>query len=425
MDKKIRILMVDTYDKEFAGHMAYTFQRLPDFYDKRMVVKKSVRKGGNPSALYSNRNLFAKLRDRLMRLRGNLRILLRYHERLRRSGAEYCFYGLDDYVYHTADDILSVHPDFHPDIISIHWTSKFISSSVIRELHERTGAHIVLLFVDEQYLTGGCHYNCDCDGYLHECRNCRALTSARKLAHDQMLRRAHDFSKIPLSLVGSPYDMEKASRLPMFLHAKFYAGVGCPNVTITPKAEARVEFGLSDDEFVILLGATSLSDVRKGIVYSVEAIRQFAEDHPHVCILLLGKVGNDFPSLGRVRTVAPGFLDKEALVRAFCAADVFLSTSIADSGPYMVNYAAAVGCPTVAFSIGIAPSIVEHERTGFLAQYRSSESVASGIRWAYALTPEERQSASLRLLRRMAEFAQRGPWYERIVNELLSERDNK
>ena len=79
---------------------------------------------------------------------------------------------------------------------------------------------------------------------------------------------------------------------------------------------------------------------------------------------------------------------------AFCASDCFLSTTIADSGPMMVNFSIALGVPVVSFSIGVAQDIVLHKETGYIAEYMNSDDVANGIRYLSQL-PESEKSVMM------------------------------
>ena len=58
--------------------------------------------------------------------------------------------------------------------------------------------------------------------------------------------------------------------------------------------------------------------------------------------------------------------------------DVFLSPSIQDAGPMMLNQALMCGTPAVAFNIGVAYDII-NDKTGYLAKYRDSEDFCKGI----------------------------------------------
>lgn len=79
----------------------------------------------------------------------------------------------------------------------------------------------------------------------------------------------------------------------------------------------------------------------------------------------LGKdieVIKDISIASNVNIIMPGFLSENELFEVYCAADVFMSTTIADSGPMMVNYSIACGTPVVSFPIGVAQDLVMHKK---------------------------------------------------------------
>ncbi len=62
----------------------------------------------------------------------------------------------------------------------------------------------------------------------------------------------------------------------------------------------------------------------------------------------------------------------------YAMADVFLSPSVQDAGPMMLNQALMCGTPAVAFNIGTASDII-NDMTGYIARYRDSQDFCNGI----------------------------------------------
>ena len=67
----------------------------------------------------------------------------------------------------------------------------------------------------------------------------------------------------------------------------------------------------------------------------------------------------------------------------YSASNVYVSSSIADSGPMMVAYSIACGTPVVSYPIGYAFDCVKHENTGYIAEYASIDDLANGIMYFY------------------------------------------
>jgi glycosyltransferase involved in cell wall biosynthesis len=73
--------------------------------------------------------------------------------------------------------------------------------------------------------------------------------------------------------------------------------------------------------------------------------------------------------------------DDERLRLHYAAADVMVVPSRLDNLPQTATEAMACGTPVVAFRIGGLPDIVEHCRTGYLAEPLDTASLATGIAW--------------------------------------------
>ena len=71
----------------------------------------------------------------------------------------------------------------------------------------------------------------------------------------------------------------------------------------------------------------------------------------------------------------------EQLAICYAAADAFLIPSLEDNLPYTVMESLACGTAVITFNTGGIPDMVKHEYNGYLAEYRSSESFASGMEW--------------------------------------------
>jgi glycosyltransferase involved in cell wall biosynthesis len=67
------------------------------------------------------------------------------------------------------------------------------------------------------------------------------------------------------------------------------------------------------------------------------------------------------------------------MASAYQAADVFISPSIEDSGPSMINQSLMCGTPVVSFEMGVSPDLVLTGKTGHMAVLRDSNDLARGI----------------------------------------------
>ncbi len=147
----------------------------------------------------------------------------------------------------------------------------------------------------------------------------------------------------------------------------FYNGVDWKHFDRLPtKNEARNQFGLPADAFVVLCAA-SLTP-RKGQKFLLEAISHLPAD---VHLLLCGEGGEEAAlretaaklNLGN-RVHFAGFLSD---VRpALAASDVFVLPSLHEGLPNVVLEALAARVPAIATDIAGTPEIIESGKTGFL-----------------------------------------------------------
>ena len=73
--------------------------------------------------------------------------------------------------------------------------------------------------------------------------------------------------------------------------------------------------------------------------------------------------------------------DERQIVDVYNAADVFVLPSLSENLPNTIMEAMACGLPCVGFKVGGIPEEIDHKRNGYVAEYRSAEDLARGIRW--------------------------------------------
>lgn len=305
---------------------------------------------------------------------------------------EHCFYNYSAYFKGDAKSILKRSIP-NPNTIIIGWSDFFISPKVVYDLYHLTKARIILLMPDAHIIGGGCHYPCGCLQYETGCKNCPAVTDKRvpaKLYEEKM----RFLKGIPLTIIGTKYELTRASKVPFLMGKDMISTIPIPQVPFTiSKSEARKKFGISDADFVIMAGAFSFQDKRKGFKYLKKALALFGpsinDGRPVTLILPGNDVSTCFNAGKNYREVTPGYLKIEDLFAAYYASDVFISTSMDDSGPYTVSYSIACGIPVISFPIGIAIDIVRHQSTGYIAKYLDSRSVAEGLIYYYNLSKDD------------------------------------
>jgi glycosyltransferase involved in cell wall biosynthesis len=147
------------------------------------------------------------------------------------------------------------------------------------------------------------------------------------------------------------------------------------------KAESRKALGLSKDKFVIAFGAARLDDPRKGLDLLWSALQKFSRrSGDEKCELLVFGAGGWTDPQGSIPIRNTGMIDDERkLALLYAAADVFCAPSREENLANTALESLGCGTPVLAFRIGGFPDIVDHRRTGYLANPFETESLVDGL----------------------------------------------
>jgi glycosyltransferase involved in cell wall biosynthesis len=158
------------------------------------------------------------------------------------------------------------------------------------------------------------------------------------------------------------------------------------------KTEARQRLGLPTDKKLILFASQRATNVNKGMGYLIEACRQL-QDIPNLGVIILGGHAEEVTSQLSIANFPLGYVnDEQRIVDVYNAADVFVLPSLSENLPNTIMEAMACGVPCVGFKVGGIPEEIDHKKNGYVAEYRSSEDLARGIRWI--LTEADYQALS-------------------------------
>jgi glycosyltransferase involved in cell wall biosynthesis len=306
-------------------------------------------------------------------------------------------------------------------VISLHWVSGFLTSCRIRKMAQFARIPLVWTLMDLAPLTGGCHYPGDCLGYTQRCGRCPQIHSDTEhdLSRWTWQRKAKNFRDLPITIVApTGWVADHTARSSLFGNARIVKiPLAIDAETFRPMDQrlAREVLHLPQGKKLIFFGACSMSEERKGFAYLIEALRQLAARLAGDPELPASQVGLMTAGQGFMRNPALPFeshslgmlSDERVLALAYQAADVFVSPSIEDAGPMMINESLMCGTPVVAFHVGGAPDWVENLRTGYLAAMRDSADLAHGI---YTVLTASDRAVAMRLACRetaLMEFAPR------------------
>jgi len=273
---------------------------------------------------------------------------------------------------------------FDAEIIHLHWICDGFLG--IRQLG-RFARPIVWTLHDQWPFTGGCHYSGECDRFTRACGRCPLLGERIDRDVSRLVIRAKErwWKKSNISIVcPSDWIAECAARSTLFRDRDIRVirnSVDLRTFKPVPSGRARALIGLESTRPTLLFGAMSATtDPRKGFDLLESTLRSLHSTLANVQVVVIGASGPGQTSLDHRSIRYLGNLHDEAeLALAYSAADVLVVPSRQDNLPNTVVESLACGTPVAAFHVGGIPEMVEHQRTGFLAEPFDTEQLARGI----------------------------------------------
>lgn len=268
------------------------------------------------------------------------------------------------------------------DIVHFHWICDgFVPIQEVAKIKQP----LIWTLHDMWSFTGGCHYNGTCDRYLYECGKCPQLGSDKEkdLSHWVWSRKKKYWANMDFTVVTPSRWLANCARSSsLFGDNKIEVipnGLDLQKFKPIDKSKAKEDLNLPVDKNLILFGAmNSTKDKRKGFKYLKSAINVLSEDLAFEAIVF-GNSGKD--SQLNIPINYMGNFPDNMLAKLYSAADVFVAPSVQDNLPNTVMESLACGTPSVAFDIGGMSDMIEHKRTGYLAQPFDAEDLAKGITW--------------------------------------------
>lgn len=146
--------------------------------------------------------------------------------------------------------------------------------------------------------------------------------------------------------------------------------------------EARQSLGLSSSS--LLVGGVGRLDTAKGYEFAIRAIAQLASRFPQLQMVIAGS-GDLRESLERL-SVELGVTDR-IIFLGFCkdvdvvydALDVFMLSSLCEALPFALLEAMAHELPVVGTTVAGVPEVIVPGVTGFLAEPRDPDALATGL----------------------------------------------
>ncbi len=266
--------------------------------------------------------------------------------------------------------------NFIPDVIIGTWISGFVNYEVIGKLAKSYNARPYILMNDMAHLTGGCHYNWGCNGYLENCDNCPAIVEHqfKNIAKINLRDKNESIKKHKIKLIaGSDQTKKNAQKSILYRTQKdiyIYHGLIDFDIFNSSKREfAKAVFQINNFSKVIFCGALDFNEKRKGYKELKQVLYAFSRtktaENQDFQILIAGNLPDDLKDIKLNFKAIPFIKDPILLSLAYQASDLFLSTSIEDCGPMMVAEALSCGTPVIGFDIGLVSSLINDGYNGY------------------------------------------------------------
>ncbi|WP_150051631.1 MULTISPECIES: glycosyltransferase [Methylomonas] len=272
-------------------------------------------------------------------------------------------------IYHFNDITITFSP------IALRWLAK----------HTR----VVWTFRDCSPFTGGCIYPLECTAYMNDCGNCPQLgqwpllTSIDRTGFVRRFKRTTARQNLFIPVVPSNWMAEQAMSSGFFEEkpAVIYNSVNINLFRPLDKVTIRQILQLPVDQFIVLIGSMELNNKFKGLNYALEALRHI---DPPPYILAIGSppknISDEFKGLNIHFT---GYIQDDILLaQYYSAADIFLFPTLADNCPNSVLETMATATPTIAFSVGGLPELIDHNSTGLLVRPKNVSELVAALRFA-------------------------------------------
>ena len=282
-------------------------------------------------------------------------------------------------------------PEFQEaDVIHLHWVNQgMLSLKGIQKILQ-SGKPVVWTMHDIWPATSLCHVTLGCQHFTSQCGNCRLLPGGGS-SHDYSTtiwqRKQRMLADENIYFVACSHWLESEAKRSALLKGQKITSI--PNPIDTRiykrgnKQEARQRLGLPLDKKLILFASQRVTNVNKGMDYLIEACRQLQISD--AAVVILGGHAEEVVSQLSLEAYPLGYVnDEQRIVDVYHASDVFVLPSLSENLPNTIMEAMACGVPCVGFKVGGIPEEIDHRRNGYVAEYRSAEDLARGIRWILA-----------------------------------------
>lgn len=271
------------------------------------------------------------------------------------------------------------------DVVNIHYCDGFLSLYELLNIIPREKPVVITLH-EMSFFTGGCNYAGTCRRFESACGYCPLLKkpSVHDLSHQvwmhknkALLERSPKNTYFVADSTWIESEARKSNLLDGFNIRTIHYGIDLEVYRPHDKSLVRKLLGLPLDKTIILFASENVADPRKGFGLLCEAMR-----------LMSDRNDLQFVSFGRVLDYSGfphqikhfGFIEEDTLMSLlYSAADLFVMPSLEEAFGLTCLEAMSCGTPVLAFRTGGIPDMIDHGRTGYLADEKTVEGLMKGL----------------------------------------------
>lgn len=297
----------------------------------------------------------------------------------------------------SVNDILkAIKKDY--DVVLVFFWIRMLTFKSIEAIYDKLHCLFIFRCVDYSPMAGGCHFAGGCKNFETGCGYCPGIGSNKQndFTRFNVKYRKRVYEKIKPVVTGNGYMQTFYDRSYLLKdydrRVRTYFTLDINHFCEQDRDEARKLFDIPQSgKFVLLFGAQALNDERKGVSYLLQSLQllhdKFSDaERQRILLVLAGNSIDEIKDKLCFEYKHLGFVKAELLPMMYSAADVFLSPSVNDAGPSMVNQSLACSTPVVSFEMGTALDYVKGKNTGYCASLRDAEDFARGIEKIFRLS---------------------------------------
>jgi glycosyltransferase involved in cell wall biosynthesis len=271
------------------------------------------------------------------------------------------------------------------DIINLHWVAGIVNYETMKKAFGNKP--IIWTLHDMNPFTGGCHYAGDCEKYLSECFCCPQLGSTIKndASNNIWNTKKNSYQNLNINVVTPSKWLGKCANESSLFHSRNVQIIpyGFPLEKFKPYEThaLKEKYGISEYTKLVLFGAESVTNMRKGFAYLLESLKQVqVKPGKEIKLGIFGNIPDEIKIESKFEIIKFGsFADEVEIAKIYSLADVFVIPSLEDNLPNTVVESMACGTPVVGFNIGGIPDMISHLKTGYLAEEKNINDLALGI----------------------------------------------